>query len=83
MWCGIPPTVANFITIVLDLLELEFNRWMLRLLLHYAPKAKMEGVSVLGNTREIAAAGIFSCNLVWRFECIGWKAMTNLRIRLT
>lgn len=44
---------------------------------------KMEGVRVHSNTHEIAAGSIFCHNLVWWFECMCSKAITNQRIRLT
>lgn len=80
--CCVPPTVANFIKIVLDLLRLNSIYGCLGFCC-LCFEGKMEGVRVRSNTHEIAAGSIFWYNLVWWFECIRSKAITNLRIRLT
>lgn len=82
-WClFVLPTVANAIKIVLDLLRLNSISGCSGLCC-LCSEREMEGVREHSNTHEIAAGSIFWYNLVWWFECICSKAITNLRIRLT
>lgn len=64
VWCCVPQTVANFIEIVLDLLQLNSILGFLGFCCLCSDR-EMEGVRVHGNTHEIAAGSIFWYNLVW------------------